>query len=136
MTDLQRQILKKRALGISYRAIAKSLGCSSYAVYYACNQGYARSRATSRNRNRRRKLAAELKAAFGSKCAVCGYNRCPEALEFDHIFPEEKVRQVSLLHSKEEAQREAAKCLLLCCRCHRERHAGILDIGAYMEPST
>lgn len=136
MTELQRQILEKRALGMSYRAISDSLGCSKYAVYYACNLEYASSQSKIRNRIRRRKISAELKADFGSKCAVCGYDRCPEALEFDHIFPGEKVRQVSLLYSKKKALREAEKCLLLCCRCHRERHAGILDIGAYMEPST
>jgi 5-methylcytosine-specific restriction endonuclease McrA len=136
MTELQRQILEKRESGMSHSAIAKALGCSRYAVYYACNLSRAPRQARLRNRRRRRAISDELKAGFGSKCAVCGYARCPEALEFDHIFPKDKVRHISKLSSLREAKLEAAKCLLLCCRCHRERHAGLLDIGAYMEPST
>lgn len=26
----------------------------------------------------------------GGKCEICGYNKCPDALEFHHINPKEK----------------------------------------------
>jgi 5-methylcytosine-specific restriction endonuclease McrA len=135
VTILQEQILRLRNLGLSYRAIATQIPCSLYSVHYALNKG-ARSQVATRNRHRRRSITAKLKSEFGGQCAVCGYNRCLEALEFDHIRPEDKSSGVSCLRlSLSGARREALKCLLLCCRCHRERHAGIIDIGGYLEPS-
>ena len=136
MTALQEKILTKRREGMTYRAIAEAIPCSAYAVYYACCKADAAPKSLLRNNDRRRKNTAQLKAAFGAQCAVCGYDRCAEALEFDHLFPEQKIRPVSSLRSRKKAEKEAEKCLLLCCRCHRERHAGLLDIGAYLAPST
>lgn len=134
MTDLQQKILGKRHEGLSYRAIAKALSCSDSTVRYWLKAG-VKEQAVARNRARKRAYFSKLKSEYGAQCAVCGYDRCPEALEFDHVCPHEKVRRVSASGSLEHAKREAEKCLLLCCRCHRERHAGLLDIGAYLEPS-
>lgn len=134
MRGLQHQILEKRRRGLSYRAIAEALSCARSTVYYHCNHT-AKEKKVHRNRNRRRRISAQLKAEYGAQCVVCGYDRCPEALEFDHLVPREKEQQVSGAGSLQSAQREAAKCVLLCCRCHRERHAGLLDLGAHLEPS-
>lgn len=132
--SLQHQILKKRRRGLSYRAIAKDLSCARSTVYYYCNET-AKEKKVQTTRSRRRRITAQLKAEHGAQCVVCGYDRCPEALEFDHLVPSEKRHRVSSTSSLQSAQREAAKCVLLCCRCHRERHAGLLDLGAHLEPS-
>ena len=56
-------------------------------------------------------------------------NRCPEdrwwVLDFHHINPEEKDREVSNLiksASKERIQKELEKCEVLCSNCHRDLH--------------
>lgn len=120
---------------MSYKAIAKAIPCSMSSVHYFLTPG-AKEQVVGRNRKRRRRISQQLKEAYGAACTVCGYDKCLEALEFDHIDPREKVKGVSDIRSYiNDAIEEASKCLLLCCRCHRERHAGLLDIGAHMEPT-
>jgi len=80
-------------------------------------------------RQKARRLLAE---AFGGKCAVCGYDKSIAALDYHHVNPGEKD------HSLYKAMRngyawskiveEARKCALVCCRCHREIHAGITEL--------
>jgi hypothetical protein len=63
----------------------------------------------------------------GGKCEKCGYNLCTEAMEFHHKNPSEKDPTFKSMRywGLEKAKIELDKCLLLCCRCHREKHAGI-----------
>jgi len=69
----------------------------------------------------RKKKAIEYK---GGKCASCGYNRCPDVLEFHHRnsetkeFDWKKLRQMAW----NKALKELDKCDLLCANCHREKH--------------
>lgn len=78
----------------------------------------------------RAQLKLNLIYVMGSKCSVCGYNKCPAALEFHHINPNEKEfaisHQTSL--STEKALLEIQKCALLCANCHREVENGYIDI--------
>jgi hypothetical protein len=135
VTELEKQILALRAEGMSFKAIAKKIPCSLSTVNYFLTEG-AKEKTVARTRNRRRRLSLQIKAVYGAKCIVCGYDKCNQALEFDHIDPKTKKSGVSAIRDfLKPALEEAAKCLLLCCRCHRERHAGLLDIGAYMEPT-
>jgi hypothetical protein len=66
---------------------------------------------------------------LGGRCSRCGYDRCPEALDFHHLDPATKAGNLSaMLVRPAKWQRiavEAAKCVLLCCICHRELHAGL-----------
>lgn len=74
---------------------------------------------------RRRKLKEELVAYKGGKCEICGYDACIAALEFHHINPNEKefgIGTSGVTKSLESLKKEADKCLLLCCNCHRELH--------------
>lgn len=135
VTILGDKIKSLRAEGMSYKAIAKAIPCSTSTISYFLAEG-GRDKVTTRSRNRRQRISQKLKASHGGQCVVCGYNKCLEALEFDHLYPKDKSMGVSeIRHKLETALLEAAKCLLLCCRCHRERHAGLLDIGAHMEPT-
>ena len=64
----------------------------------------------------------------GGKCVSCGYSKCLAALEFHHINP--AAKDFSLASHKtynfEKLKKELDKCVLLCCLCHREFHAGLL----------
>lgn len=74
---------------------------------------------------RRRALRARAIAALGGRCVLCGYDACPEALDFHHLDPAEKDFDIAArLTSWEALETEIRKCVLLCSRCHRETHAG------------
>lgn len=136
VSAIGKQILALRKKGMSFSAIAKAVSCSPGTVYYFLTPG-AKERSAIRNRQRRRANSKHLKDKFGGVCAACGYDKCIEALEFDHLYPEEKEIAISSARNRSlgSVLKEATKCILLCCRCHRERHAGLLDIGAFMEPT-
>jgi hypothetical protein len=120
---------------MSYKAIAKEIPCSKSTVNYFLTEG-AKEKVVARNRRHRRNVSRRVKEEHGGACVACGYDKCLQALEFDHIDPKDKKSAISDIRDNIiPALAEAAKCLLLCCRCHRERHAGLLDIGAYLEPS-
>lgn len=56
-------------------------------------------------------------------CAICGYDKCPSALDFHHTNPSDKKFVVSVRNmglTDERLVDEINKCILLCCRCHRE----------------
>ena len=62
---------------------------------------------------------------FGGKCLQCEYDKCPAALDFHHINPEEKKFRLSgneLRRAFAALIKEAKKCMLLCANCHRELH--------------
>lgn len=74
---------------------------------------------------RRQKLRAQVVAFMGGKCAICGYDRSSAAFDFHHLNPAEKDFTISDRMTSFEAIRpELEKCVLLCCRCHREVHDG------------
>jgi hypothetical protein len=67
---------------------------------------------------------------LGSKCLLCGYNRCMRSLIFHHRDPSQK--EFSLAKRKclnwEDTRKELDKCILLCANCHGEIHEGIVII--------
>jgi predicted HNH restriction endonuclease len=80
---------------------------------------------TKKRRNLRAK-AIELK---GGCCEICGYSKCPEALEFHHLDDAKKDFGISAkgyTRSWEKVKNELKKCKLLCANCHRELHADII----------
>lgn len=70
---------------------------------------------------------SDYKLSIG--CQLCGYKKCPKALEFHHVFAEEKANEPSLVArgSWENFLLEANKCILLCANCHREEQSGLID---------
>ena len=65
----------------------------------------------------------------GGKCLCCGYGLCPSAMDFHHLDPSKKDFALSgSTMSFEKAKPELDKCVLLCCRCHREVHAGLITL--------
>jgi len=73
----------------------------------------------------------------GGSCIVCGYNRCPAALDFHHVDEATKSFQVSsgACHAWMTMKPELDKCVLLCKICHAEYHYGVLDLEPHLHKS-
>jgi hypothetical protein len=74
--------------------------------------------------SRRQKKMKELLEIYGSKCSVCGYDKCTRALHFHHLDKKTKkielnVRNI-LSFKWSEILDEANKCQLVCANCHAE----------------
>jgi hypothetical protein len=100
-------------------------------------KGYMNERSKSQKANdRRRKYIKQLKDEAGGKCAICGYDRCFNALIFHHRDPKTKEFELSGDETKgmgwNKLKKEADKCILMCNRCHTEFHSGMITIdGQY-----
>ncbi len=85
---------------------------------------------------KRRKMIKDKAIVYlGGKCNFCGYDRCISALDFHHIDEKTKsfgLSQRGLTRSWERTRQELEKCVLVCANCHREIHAGLLQLSAEM----
>ena len=125
MTTLGDQIRLLKSQGTGPTAIAEQLGCSISSFYYHTNDDRRR-----RNIDRLIDLRKDNKERgvelLGGKCQKCDYDRCLDALVFHHREPHEKESRIGgtpMTWTKFRAEIE--KCVLLCCLCHTELHAGI-----------
>src|SRR5687768_9220683 len=85
-------------------------------------------KAVQKRREKVRRMAVSYK---GGCCQIRGYGRCIEALELHHLDPTRKDFGISYkgyTRSWEKVEEEADKCILLCATCHREVHAGMLQL--------
>lgn len=79
----------------------------------------------------RANIKTELIKYKGGKCEICGYDKCNQALDFHHLNPEEKdfnISQSNIYKDLTKLKLEVDKCILVCCRCHREIHAGLINL--------
>jgi len=80
----------------------------------------------------RKNTKARIIESFGGKCSICEYRLCHEAFDLHHLNPEEKDFALGAVRgsakSWEKIVKELRKCVLLCCRCHREVHANITKL--------
>lgn len=85
-----------------------------------------------RKKRWRQRVREYLAAAFGNKCAICGYDACRAAFDYHHVEDKDQALSVAMRNGYAWAKivREARKCVLLCCRCHRELHAGVAALPA------
>lgn len=60
------------------------------------------------------------------KCAKCGYDEYPIALDFHHLDPTQKdttvARMVANNYRLDKTLQEIDKCICLCANCHRVFH--------------
>lgn len=63
----------------------------------------------------------------GGKCVICDYNRCIKGFDFHHLDPAKKDFTIgtNTSISWKKVKNEIEKCVLVCCRCHREIHDGL-----------
>jgi len=82
---------------------------------------------TCRGRHQRDDNRKIIYSSLENKCCICGYDKCEDALALHHIDP--AIKELTFASSWglaiETLKEEAKKCILLCCRCHAEVHAGI-----------
>lgn len=82
--------------------------------------------------DKRRKLIRKMSIEHkGGQCAICGYDKCNNALEFHHRNSSEKDFGISAkgyTRSWEKVKAELDKCILICANCHREIHEGITQL--------
>ena len=59
-------------------------------------------------------------------CAICGYNKCTDSLDFHHVNSKDKNFRVNTHTFKKRGMKifieEVNKCILLCKNCHYEIH--------------
>ena len=82
---------------------------------------------------RRRKVREMAIERLGGMCQICGYNKCQRALDFHHKDEKQKSFGISskgYTRSWDSIRSEVDKCYLLCANCHREIHAGVLQLSA------
>lgn len=81
------------------------------------------------NRKNRTEKIKKIQQLTGVACWICDYDVCWNALDFHHVTPENKLFGITIREiqfSWEKIYNELIKCVLLCCRCHREVHAGLI----------
>jgi len=56
-------------------------------------------------------------------CAICGYDKCDDALNFHHVNPQDKKYTIgqNKVFGRNIIE-EINKCILLCSNCHMEIH--------------
>jgi transposase len=82
---------------------------------------------------RRRAVKRILVEEAGGCCQLCGYARCPGALQFHHLEPGRKAFGLAtngIARSLPRAREEARKCVLVRANCHAEIEAGIATMAA------
>ena len=101
--------------------------------YKKCKRCYWLEEKARRAENTRK--VQEMKVEAG--CRVCGYNKSPYALQFNHINPEDKTHIKSnprtAYHPRWKMSRileELSKCEVLCANCHAEHTH---NSGAYWD---
>lgn len=81
------------------------------------------------NKRHQLKRQDKLYCIIGEKCWKCNYDLGRYMLDFHHM--RDKLFQLTARnignHRWEKVWNEAQKCVLLCCRCHREVHCGIIS---------
>ena len=70
--------------------------------------------------SKHRKLVREfvINSKKGKPCAICGGFFNTWQMQYDHLDHTTKKEKCSRFYSAKAAQREMAKCRLLCANCH------------------
>jgi transposase len=113
-----------------------SLACPRHgqAMHVRERRGYFRCRRCRQEAvvRRRRRVKEILVAEAGGCCRLCGYDRCPAALQFHHVDPKTKqfgVAKAGMGRSLERLRVEVRKCVLLCSNCHAEVERGVSSVS-------
>jgi len=80
---------------------------------------------------RRKKIGDSAILYKGGRCAICGYSKCKQALEFHHLNKNGKDFGISAKgysRAWKKVKGEIDKCIIVCANCHREIHAGITQL--------
>ena len=85
-----------------------------------------------RSKERMRAIKDRAASLLGGCCSNCGYDQCQSALQFHHVFGDEKKEMISRMMSQKTSAsdfaKEIDKCCLLCSNCHDAYHGGDLSL--------
>ena len=87
--------------------------------------------------SKRKKIDYDNKKEFvesqKTPCIVCNFY-VPVCIDFHHIDESEKEITIANSYrlSYKRLQKEIDKCVCLCSNCHRQVHAGLIDLSAYI----
>jgi len=82
---------------------------------------------------RRKALKQEAVEYKGGRCAICGYDKCIEALSFHHLREKEfGIGEKGYTRAWERVKVELDDCILVCHNCHAEVHAGLHNLAALL----
>jgi 5-methylcytosine-specific restriction endonuclease McrA len=125
--------IKKEHPDWSYAQIGQKAGCCrSLVQYHLYEKTRLRHHANGQiKKQRSHQLKKEIIKEMGGKCQYCGYDKFAGALEFHHIDATTKDFTISnlLRCNSEKIREEVKKCALLCSNCHKELHAGIINLN-------
>jgi hypothetical protein len=80
----------------------------------------------------RKRIKEVILSAMGGKCQICEYSKCATALELHHVDASKKDHTISSMIANPKRwikiAEELSKCMLVCNRCHRELHSGIMNL--------
>ena len=82
-------------------------------------------------RVKREAFKEQVLSFFGRKCQICGYDKHPNVLEVHHVDKSKKtisIGEYGRYKPWKEVEEELQECVLLCANCHREVHAGLVEI--------
>lgn len=95
------------------------ISTSKYCSPKCSSRSVTKKQSTRDFQRKRREQLNSYKLTQG--CSLCGYNKHPAALVFDHIEGEKSFDIASRTTvSMERLMEEIAKCRILCANCHQE----------------
>lgn len=80
-----------------------------------------------RAKKRRTEMKEKAIKWLGGKCKICGYHKCYNAFDIHHVSDKSFDLSNSWAKAWEKIEKELENTVLLCCRCHREVHAGMAE---------
>ncbi len=134
--ETQRSIRLRETRAARERGVKRTYAtCSKHghtAFYPRPDGGYRCGRCRSEAVSKRRRLVKKkLVEEAGGRCALCGFDQHPAALQFHHLDPATKSFQIGeggLTRGIDKCRAEAAKCVLLCSNCHAQVEVGVKSV--------
>ena len=116
-----------------YYSRTKPVRLQKMSEYGKKNRATLQPKDTARMQLRRVRHKVALIQLMGGKCPCCDYVGCREAFDFHHMDESQKSFDIAknTCRGWEILLAEARKCVLVCCRCHREIHAGVRPCPPY-----
>lgn len=74
----------------------------------------------SKHHDKRRRFILQLKIDMDGKCVECKSDDL-EILEFDHVNPDDKIKEIRKIHNYDGMKKESEKCELRCVNCHLKK---------------
>ena len=117
-SSISRMVLSHRSLSSIKKEIAKTelvcILCHRHRTYSRSNNNYTAGH---------KKKIEFIWSLKSNPCSQCGLVYHPWQMDFDHINPSQKTKNVAQLtdHSMKRITEEISKCILLCALCHRRK---------------